>query len=87
MVVFKNKNIFKKAIKIKNHGIKIWGNKDFPTKKKFIIKNYLKDHRIFMTSIIAALCLGGKWTIEDKDSHVSSFPSFLSILKKIGYRF
>ena len=38
-----------------------------------------------MTSVIAALTLGGKWVIEDMESHKSSFPSFLSILKKIGY--
>ena len=40
-----------------------------------------------MTSVIAALCLGGKWTIEDVESHMSSFPSFLSILRKIGCKF
>ena len=40
-----------------------------------------------MTSVIAALCLGGKWTIEDAESHKSSFPSFIRILKKIGYKF
>ena len=67
--------------------IKIFGNPKFIVNKKILINNYYKDHRIFMTSMIAALCLGGKWTIEDKESHISSFPSFLSILKKIGYRF
>ena len=67
--------------------IKIFGNPKFIVNKKILINNYYKDHRIFMTSMIAALCLGGKWTIEDKESHVSSFPSFLSILKKIGYKF
>ena len=67
--------------------IKIYGNPKFSINKKILINNYYKDHRIFMTSMIAALCLGGEWTIEDKESHISSFPSFLSILKKIGYRF
>ena len=73
-----------KVSKIKNHGIKIWGNKDFPTKKKFIIKNYLKDHRIFMLSAIAALSLGGNWKLHDPDSFKTSFPNFLKTLISLG---
>ena len=38
-----------------------------------------------MTSVIAALTFGGKWKISDADSYKSSFPSFLKILKKLGY--
>ena len=74
-------------VKLGPASIKIFGDPKFSVNKKILINNYYKDHRIFMTSMIAALCLGGKWTIEDKESHMSSFPSFLSILKKIGYRF
>ncbi len=37
-----------------------------------------------MVSIIAALVLGGKWKINDIDSINTSFPKFISILKKIG---
>ena len=74
-------------VKLGPASIKIYGNPKFSINKKILISNYYKDHRIFMTSMIAALCLGGEWTIEDKESHISSFPSFLSILKKIGYRF
>ena len=40
-----------------------------------------------MTSVIAALTLGGRWSISDADSYKSSFPSFLKILKKLGYKF
>ena len=40
-----------------------------------------------MTSVIASLCFGGKWIIEDMESYKSSFPSFLKILRKIGYKF
>ena len=40
-----------------------------------------------MTSVIAAICLGGEWVIEDMESHKSSFPSFMKILRKIGYKF
>ena len=54
-------------------------------KKKIIINNYRKDHRIFMTSVIAALTFGGEWNIEDMESHTSSFPSFINILRKLGY--
>ena len=62
--------------------IKIYGNPNLNLKfdKKIIIKNYLKDHRVFMTSIIAALSFGGKWTIHDKDSINTSFPNFLKII-------
>ena len=84
-----SKILKKMGVKVKMGpaSIKIFGNPKFCINKKILINNYYKDHRIFMTSTIAALCLGGKWTIEDKESHISSFPSFLSILKKIGYRF
>ena len=63
--------------------LKIYGNPDFKIKKKIIIKNYLKDHRVFMTGVIAALVFGGEWTIYDKDSIKTSFPSFLKIINRI----
>ena len=66
------------------HSIKIYGQPYLEIKKSIIIKNYLKDHRIFMMSTIAALTCGGKWKIHDKDSINSSFPDFLKIIKKIG---
>ena len=37
-----------------------------------------------MTSIIAALTFGGSWTIHDKDSIKTSFPSFLRKIKFLG---
>ena len=43
-----------KTITTKN-SIKIFGNPNLKIKKKIIIKDYLKDHRVFMTSVIAAL--------------------------------
>ena len=67
--------------------IKIFGNPNLTINKKILIRRFYKDHRIFMTSVIAALSFGGEWTIEDAESHMSSFPSFLRILKKIGYKF
>ena len=72
-----------KTITTKN-SIKIFGNPNLKIKKKIEIKNYLKDHRVFMTSVIAALSFGGEWKIHDKDSIKTSFPSFLNIIKKIN---
>jgi 3-phosphoshikimate 1-carboxyvinyltransferase len=37
-----------------------------------------------MMSTIAALTLGGRWKIHDKDSINTSFPSFLKIVKNIN---
>ena len=74
-------------VKLGTGSIKIFGNPNLRINKKILINNYYKDHRIFMTSVIAALSLGGKWIIEDVESHKSSFPSFLKILQKIGYNF
>ena len=59
-------------------------NLNLKLKKKIIIKNFLKDHRIFMMSTIAALTLGGQWTIHDSDSIKTSFPSFIKTLERIG---
>ena len=63
--------------------IKIYGNPNLKIDKKIIIKNYLKDHRVFMTCVIAALSFGGRWEIHDKDSINTSFPNFLKIIKKL----
>ena len=74
-------------VKLGKGSIKIFGNPYLKLEKKITINNYYKDHRIFMTSVVAALTLGGQWTIDDMESHTSSFPSFMSILRKIGYKF
>ena len=66
------------------NSIKIYGQPDLKIKQPIVIKNYLKDHRIFMMCTIAALTFGGEWKIHDKDSINTSFPSFLKILKKIN---
>ena len=73
--------------KLTKDSIKIFGNPAINLKKTINIKNYYKDHRIFMTSVIAAFTFGGKWEISDIDSYKSSFPSFLKIVKKLGYKF
>ena len=68
-----------------NDSIKIYGNPDLSLDldKKITIKNYLKDHRVFMTSLIAALSFGGRWNIHDKDSINTSFPNFLKIIEDL----
>tara|TARA_A100000164_G_C21873513_1_gene756438 strand:- start:201 stop:1517 length:1317 start_codon:yes stop_codon:yes gene_type:complete len=71
-----------KTITTKN-SIKIFGNPNLKLKKEIIIKNYSKDHRVFMTSVIAALTFGGKWIIHDKDCFKTSFPSFMNIINSI----
>ena len=73
--------------KLKKDSIKIFGNPGINLKKTIHIRNYFKDHRIFMTSVIAAYTFGGKWKIDDVSSYKSSFPSFLNIIKKLGYKF
>ena len=66
-----------------NSSIKIYGNPNLKISKKIIIKDYLKDHRVFMTSVIAASAFGGAWEIYDKDSIKTSFPSFLDIVNDL----
>ncbi len=68
---------------ITNNSIKIFGNPNFEIRKKIVIKNYLKDHRVFMTSVVAALCFGGSWTIHDSQSIKTSFPNFLKIINDL----
>ncbi len=77
--------LIKMGIKVNynNNSIKIYGNPNLSINKKIIIKNYFKDHRVFMTSVIAALSFGGEWKIHDKDSIKTSFPNFLKIVNKL----
>ena len=63
--------------------IKIFGNPNLSLNKKVIIKNFFKDHRVFMTSVIAALAFGGDWIIHNKDSVKTSFPNFLKLTKSL----
>ena len=67
---------------IGNHGIKIWGQPNLKLNKNYILKNYLKDHRVMAMGTIAALTLGGKWKIYDPDSIKTSFPSFFKVINK-----
>ena len=66
------------------NSIKIYGNPNLKLNKNYVIKNFLKDHRVFMMSVIAALSLGGSWKIFNPESVKTSFPSFLKIISKLG---
>ena len=68
----------------KKDNIRVFGNPNLEINKNIHIKNFLKDHRVFMMSCIAALSFGGNWRIDDKDSINTSFPIFLNLLKKLG---
>ena len=72
-----------KTKRVKNN-VKIYGNPELKLDGKYHVKNFLKDHRVFMMSTIAALTLNGHWTIEDKDSINTSFPKFLRMIKNFG---
>ena len=82
---------FLTMIGIKNYctssSIKIKGNPNLQLNGNYVIKDYLKDHRVFMMSTIAALTLGGSWKIYDPQSANTSFPSFLKLIKKLGGEF
>ncbi len=82
---------FLTMIGVKNYctenNIKIVGNPDLQLNGKYIMKNFYKDHRVFMMSAIAALTLGGNWKIFDPDSARTSFPSFLKLIKKLGGKY
>ncbi len=63
--------------------IKIFGNPKIRIEKTLKIKNFMKDHRVFMMSVIAALSFGGNWQIYDPKSVNTSFPSFMKIIKNL----
>ena len=67
-----------------NKSIKIYGNPNLEIKKKIVIRDFLKDHRVFMTATVAALIFGGHWSIANKDAINTSFPSFLKKMKYLG---
>ena len=71
-------------VKRNKNDVKIYGNPNLELKGNFNVKKFKKDHRVFMMSCIAALTLGGKWKIYDKESINSSFPEFIKLLRKLG---
>ena len=72
-----------KVIETKD-SLRIHGNPNLNLHGNYVVKNFMKDHRAFMLSCIAALTLGGKWKIHDKESINTSFPMFLKTIKFLG---
>ncbi len=72
-----------KTLRNKND-VKIYGNPNLKLKGNYIVKEFMKDHRIFMMACVAALTFGGKWKIYDKNSIKTSFPEFLFKIKELG---
>ena len=71
-------------LKYNDSSIKIYGNPNLKLEKKIIIKDFMKDHRVFMMSVISALSFGGTWKIFDPISVKTSFPSFFKKIREIG---
>ena len=66
------------------NSLKIFGNPNLRLKGNYIVKNFKKDHRVFMMSCVAALTLGGNFKIKDKNSINSSFPNYITMLRNLG---
>ena len=64
--------------------LKIYGEPNLNLQGNYVVKNFMKDHRAFMMSCVAALTLGGKWKIYDQDSIKTSFPNYIKLLKFLG---
>ena len=64
--------------------VKIYGNPNLNLNGTYNVKNFRKDHRVFMMACIAALSFGGNWKINDVDSIKTSFPNFLEKIKTLG---
>ncbi len=88
-LIWGSKILNKMGIKtvLTNDSIKIFGNPNLKINKNIVIKEFLKDHRVFMASVVAALTFGGKWKIFDKNSINTSFPTFISKIKILGAKF
>ena len=74
-----------KYLRNKNN-IKIYGDPKLELTGNYVMKDFMKDHRIFMMACIAALSFGGNWKIHDKNSIKTSFPDFLEKIKELGLK-
>ena len=62
----------------------IYGKDKIETRNKSILVKTKGDHRICMSSIILSLITGIKTKIENFETVNTSFPGFISIIKKLG---
>ena len=72
------------GIKCKNtkDTMTIYGKNNIKTKKRFIVVKTKGDHRICMSSAIFSLVTGLKTKINNFDTVNTSFPGFISLIKK-----
>ena len=72
------------GIRCKNtkDSITIYGKNKINTEKKFILVKTKGDHRICMSSAILSLATGIRTKIHNFDTVNTSFPNFISIIKK-----
>jgi 3-phosphoshikimate 1-carboxyvinyltransferase len=78
------KVLIQAGIKCKNtkDSMTIYGKNKIKTAKKFILVKTKGDHRITMSSIILSLVTGIRTKINNFESVNTSFPGFISIIKK-----
>ena len=62
----------------------IFGKKKIESKNKLILVKTIGDHRICMSSIILSLTTGIKTKIKNFETVNTSFPGFISIIRKLG---
>ncbi len=72
------------VVKRSRDNIKIVGNPNLSLNGKFVMKNFMGDHRVCMMTVVAALSFGGEWKIYDINSVNTSFPDFFKLIRKLG---
>ena len=77
------KIITQAGIKCKNtkDSMTIYGKDKIDNRKKFILVKTKGDHRICMSSVILSLATGIRTKINNFETN-TSFPSFISLIKK-----
>ncbi len=72
--------------KLKKGTIKIFGNPKINLNKSYKIQS-LFDHRICMSAFVMGQTFGGQIEVKDCNSISTSFPNFLTLMKKIGAKY
>ncbi len=70
--------------KTTNDSMTIYGKEDLDVSNKSIIVKTQGDHRICMASVIFALITGIKIKIQNFETINTSFPNFMSLIRKVG---
>ena len=70
--------------KVTNNSMIIYGKEKITKKKKSILVQTKGDHRICMSSVVLSLTTGINTKINNFETVNTSFPSFISLIKKLG---